>query len=154
MRLSNKLIPSIMTIIIGALFIMLGKEVISVALTVVGVALIISAITDFSGKNNTAGIIKLIIGVVVIAFGWLFVSLALYVMAVALLISGVLQLYGRITEKGGASAWKYVGPCISVVVAICLLFNQGGAISWMFTVAGIFLIIEGALQLLELLAKK
>ncbi len=149
MKLSDKLIPSIMTVVIGFLFIMLGDQVIKIALTVVGVALLISALTDFMAKNNPLAIVKAILGIVVIVFGWTLLSLATYLMAIALLISGALQLYQRVTEKGGASSWKYVGPVISIVVAGCLLFNQGGTISWLFTVAGVLLIIEGILQLVE-----
>ena len=41
-----------------------------------------------------------------------------------------------------------VQPIIYVLVAFCLFFNQGGTLSWVFTVSGIFFIVDGVVALI------
>ncbi|MBQ9782518.1 MAG: DUF308 domain-containing protein, partial [Clostridia bacterium] len=126
--------------------------VIGIAMTVLGVGLIVWAVLDLIDKNNTSGIIKLIAGIVVIVFGWTLASIVLYVMAALLLVYAVYQLYQLITGKVKDFV-KFIEPGVMALIAILLLFNQGGTIAWVFIVAGIFLIVEGALALINCIKK-
>ena len=85
MKKSDKLLTGLFTIVLGVLFIVLKGEVVSIGMTIMGVALIISSILDLIRKQGRQSIIKIVIGAVVIVFGWTLVSAALYIMAAVLL---------------------------------------------------------------------
>ena len=152
MKITSNLITAILTIVIGVLFVALKGGVIGIAMTVLGVGLIVWAVLDIIDKNNTSGIIKLVAGIVVIVFGWTLASIVLYVMAALLLVYAIYQLYELVTNKV-KDVVKFIEPGVMALIAILLLFNQGGTIAWVFIVAGIFLIVEGALALMNCIKK-
>lgn len=152
MKITSSLITAILTIVIGALFVALKGGVIGIAMTVLGVGLIVWAVLDIIDKNNTPGIIKLVAGIVVIVFGWTLASIVLYVMAALLLVYAIYQLYELVTNKV-KDVVKFIEPGVMALIAILLLFNQGGTIAWVFIVTGIFLIVEGALALINCIKK-
>ena len=152
MKITSNLITAILTIVIGVLFVALKGGVIGIAMTVLGVGLIVWAVLDIIDKNNTPGIIKLVAGIVVIVFGWTLASIVLYVMAALLLVYAIYQLYELVTNKV-KDVVKFIEPGVMALIAILLLFNQGGTIAWVFIVAGIFLIVEGALALINCIKK-
>lgn len=152
MSANNKLLSAIVSVVLGVLLIIMQKDVISFALTLIGIALIVSAVMDFSKQATQNGIIKAVIGAVIIAFGWLFVSAAVYILAAILVLQGILQIVDTYklhsSLPGGAQkAFSYSKPVISLLAGICLLFNQGGTISWVFIVCGILLVAEGVIAL-------
>ena len=158
-QVPNNLIMAIATVVLGVLFIVLKGEVISIAMTVLGVALIVAAVIDFVNKKLTEGVIKAVLGAVVIICGWAFVKVALYIMAAVLLIYGILQLIEAIKATGKKSkvlntVWRLVEPVLTIIIAVCLIFNQGGAVEWLFIVAGVILIIEGMVSLINYLKAK
>ena len=125
-------------------------------MTVLGVALIIAGVIDIVNKLTTAGVIKAVLGVALLVCGWTLVSLALYIMAAVLLIYGILLMIEIIknmkkSDKIANKVLKLVEPVVMIIVAACLLFNQGGAIAWVFILAGILLIVDGALGLVNAL---
>ncbi len=152
---SESLIFAILMIVLGVLFIAFKSNIIGITMTVFGVALIVSAIIDLIQKNVVPGVIKAVVGVVVIVFGWAFVSVALYIMAALILIYGILCLYQTIksnkTMDKRSKIINYVDSILFIVIGLCLLFNQGGTISLVFIIAGVFLIINGILALLQCL---
>lgn len=152
MKVSNKLLTAILTVALGVMFIVLKGEVVSIAMTLLGVALLVAAVIDLVNKQVPPAIVKGVMGAAVIIFGWLFVSLALYVMAAVLLIYGLLLVY-ELAKSKTKKLLSYVGPVIMVVAAICLLFAQGNAINLMFIVSGAFLIVEGVLMLIDAMKK-
>lgn len=156
---NNQLISAIITIAIGLLFIVCKNDIIGITMTVFGVALIVSAVFDFVHKQIVPGVVKSVVGVVVIIFGWTLMSAALYIMAALLLIYGLLLLYAAIQNRGLISdkvdkVLSFVQPSVYIFVGICLLFNQGGTIDWVFILSGIFLVIEGIVALVQYLKKK
>ena len=149
MKLSSNLITSVLTIVLGVLFIVLKGGVIGIAMTILGMGLIIWAVLDLVDKNYNPAIVKGIAGVVVIVFGWTLASIVLYVLSALLLVYAIYQIYDLVKSKTRNSI-KFVEPAIMALIAILLLFNQGGTITWVFIVTGIFLIIEGVLALIVL----
>ena len=152
MKISSAIITSILTIVIGALFIALKGGVIGIAMTILGAGLIVWAVLEIVEKSYTPAIVKMVAGAVIIVFGWTLASVVLYVLSALLLFYAVYQLYLLIKDKVTDYA-KFVEPSIMAIIAILLLFNQGGTIAWVFIVAGIFLIVEGALALVNCLKK-
>ena len=145
--MNNKLFRALMYIVLGALFIILKGEVISIAMTAVAFYLIVTGILALSKKMTNTGVIYLVCGLIVLFFGWVFVSVAVYVIAALLLIYGILQLINvsKLKIKGFK---KYLEPILNIVIGLCFLLNLGNTINWIFYVLGILFIVEGILTLL------
>ena len=148
MKLSNRLLSSIATIILGILFLIFKGEVISIAMTILGVALVVLSVLDFLNNKSTPAIIKLILGLIAIIFGWFLVSLALFVLAALMLVMAIMEII-ELSKYVNNPISVYIAPILKIVVAVCLLFNQGGTIDWVFIIAGIILIIQGVLELIQ-----
>ena len=160
MKVSEKIISAILTLVLGILFIVLKGQVVSIAMTILGVLLIVLGIMNLTTKLVAPGVVKIVVGALIILFGWVLVSAALYILAALLLIFGILQLYARIkiklNTKGARiidTIFAYALPVICIVIAFFLFFNQGGTVDWVFIVAGVFTIIEGILMLANGLRK-
>ena len=152
---SEQLIQAILTIALGVLFMVFKSDIIGIAMTVLGVALIISAVVDLVHKQVAPCVIKAVVGVVIIVFGWTLMNAALYIMAALLLIYGILLLYQTIKDKerveNADKILRFVKPILYIVISVCLLFNQGGTIAWVFILSGIFFIVEGIISLVQYL---
>lgn len=148
----ESLASAIVSIVLGVLLILLKNNVISIALTVFGVCLLISAILDFTHKMTNFGIIKAVVGACVLIFGWVFVNVALYLLAAAIIMIGLLQIvnlhkFVPVNFTATQKILMYVKPVATVIAGGCLLFNQGGTIAWVFILTGVLLVIEGVLEL-------
>jgi len=147
-------INAILTLLLGVLFIVLKRDVISYAMTAFGIVMIILAVLDLVDRLVVPAIIKAVIGVMAIVFGWVIVSAALYIMAALLIIYGLVQVYelARTHVKAnrvGYTILIYAIPLASVAAGLCLLFYQNGTVDWVFIVTGVLLIIEGVLSLAD-----
>ena len=74
---SDKLIEGALTILLGILFLILQGEVIKVAMTILGVVLIVMAVLDLLDHQTFPAIVKAVFGVVVLIFGWALTTAAL-----------------------------------------------------------------------------
>ena len=115
-----------------------------------------------SNKSNEllTAIALILIGglfIIYVLAGWLFVTLALYVLGAFLLIAGITQLIAisklKIKKLTLPAVMHIAQPVIYILVAICLFFNQGGAISWVFILSGVFLILDGIAGIIGALDK-
>lgn len=150
----DAVIEGALIILLGVLFLILKADVISVAMTVLGVVLIVMAVLDLIDRNVLPAIIKAVFAVLVLVFGWVLVQAALYIVAALLLIWGIYELYAKIKVrlKGKnffATLLLYISPILSILIGLLLLFNQGGTVTWVFIVTGIVLIIDGVLLLCD-----
>lgn len=154
---NNKLLAALATIVLGILFLIFKGSVIQIALTIVGLVVIVMAILDFKNKQTAQGVVKAILGVAVIVFGWIFVDIALYIIAGVLILLGIWQIVSAVRNPAPGSVRKvfsFIAPVGSLAAGICLFFNQGGTINWVFTVAGILLIVQGVIALFNSGSKK
>lgn len=154
MKKKENIISAFIPIVLGVLFITMKGKVINIALAVIGVSILISAIVDFVNKFTNSGIIKAGIGLCVLVFGRMFVNLNLYILSGAIIITGILQISDihRFTTVGFTLKDKiliYLKPAVIVLLGACLLFNQGGMISGLFVIIGILFVIEGILELID-----
>ena len=149
MKLSSNLITAILTIALGVLLAVFKEGIIGIAMTVLGVGLIIWAIIDFLDKKMEPAIIKAVAGVAVILLGWLVASIVLFVFAGLLLIYAIYQIYLLIKAK--KKKWDlFVQPVLYAIAAVLFLFNGYG---WAFIAAGVVLIVQGALALVACIKK-
>ena len=158
MKNLQKLIPSLFTIIVGILFVMLKGGVLAIAVNVIGIALVVLAVLALVNKSIPLCIVYAVMAAVVFVAGGLFLTIAIYLIAAILLIHGIAQLYALFTAKklrsAGATAILLVAPILNVIAGICLLFNVSGTIAWVFMLVGVLLIIDGVMSLANLLDGK
>lgn len=158
MKISEKWIAAILTILIGVLFIVMKSGVIGVAMTVLGAVLIVLGLLDLLQKEIPPAVVKIVIGALIILFGWTITSAVLYIVAALALIYGVLLLYQLVKSRKKGSCLLdtllgYAVPVLFIVIGLLLFFNQGGTLNWVFIVAGIFTVIEGGLMLIDAINK-
>ncbi len=148
----NEIATAVALIVIGVLFMIYKNGIVSIAMSLIGVTLIVLGVVDILRKSTMAGVVKIVLGALVLMAGWLFVTLALYILGACLLIGGIGELFQLLRVKVKRitlpHAMRFVKPVIYIIVAICLFFNQGGALSWVFTVSGIFFILNGVVALI------
>lgn len=159
MKSSEKAVCGIIAVLLGLLFIALQGDVVSVAVTLLGAALVVWGVLDLFDRRFEGAIFKIAAGAAAILFGWLIVCAVLYVLAVALLIFGIWLLYVRIRDnKGCASVGELLLCCAlpvaCILTAVILFFNDGGAAAWAFIVSGLFLVVAGGLFLWEAFHKR
>ena len=148
----NGLATAVTLMLVGILFFIFKSDIISITMSLIAAVLIIMGVFSIVRKNVVSGVIKIVLGGLVLAAGWLVVEVALYIFAAILLIAGLVDLYrlSKIrTDKFSLPVLMHIiQPIIYVLVAFCLFFNQGGTLSWVFTVSGIFFIIDGVVALI------
>ena len=152
MSKKQKLIVALATILLGVLFIILKKDVIGIAMTIIGAILVIEGVIAIIKKAIFYGIIFIIIGALIITFGWIYAKIVIYIAAALLLIYGVYELLMLLKLK--AKPIWLANPVIKIVAAVFLLFNQEGTLDWIFIVCGVLLCIEGAFSAIYALVDK
>lgn len=150
---TERLAYAVLTIVIGMLFVIFKSRIIGIVATLLGIALIISAVNDIVKKRVVPFIIKGVLGIFVIVFGWSLMSAALYVFAVLLLIYGIILMYLTVKNNRGVELsdkiLNYINPVLCSLTGFFLLFNQNGTISWIFVFCGVLLVIEGIIALVQ-----
>ena len=96
MTKSSQFISSLMTVVLGVLFVILENKVVEIALTVFGVILLISAVLELIKFKIFSGVIKAVLGIAVLVFGWWFIDIALLVIGIVLIAFGALEFIKRI----------------------------------------------------------
>ncbi len=154
MKKTEKIIAAISTMLFGVLFLVLKGEMISVLMTVLGVALVVFGVMDLVFARVVAGVIKLVSALLVVLFGWVFVSAVLYLLGALVLIVGILTLYDLIKKRtplclrNWQSVLTYLRPVVCMLIGLLLFFNGFG---WIFILAGLFTILLGGLWLFDVL---
>ena len=154
MKNTEKVLSGAITIVLGMLLLILRANVISIVMTVAGIALLVLGFLDLMHEKPAQGVCKLIAGGAIILCGWLIVSVVLYLLAAALMVAGIILLYEEVKkENKECQLWKiicnYAFPVTVLIIGFCLFFNQGNTVNWVFIVSGILTIIEGGLLLLK-----
>ncbi len=144
---TDNLFNSILYIGIGLLIAIFGMKLLDIAMTVVGVVLIVIGVLKVLKKNYIEGAIMAAIGILVIVGAWFFIEVIMIVFGVALIIKGVMDLIKSIQTK---NTWALVSAIITAVVGILLAVNGAGVLNWLFIIIGAILIIDGVLLLLGL----
>lgn len=158
MKVSSKISSAVISVAIGVLFIVLKGSVISITMTLIGVAAIIMAVVDFANNETKSGVIKCIIGVAVLILGWLLVDIALYAISGVLIILGVSQIVSAIRLSGFCNSvqkvFMIIKPVATLGAGFCLLFNKGGTTDTIFVIVGVLVLVEGMLSLVDPVEKK
>lgn len=153
MTKKENLFSAVVSIVLGCMLIVMKGDIIRIALTVLGIAVLLSAVNSLICGMTNNGIIKAVIGICILVFGWMFINLALYILAAGIIVSGLLQIsdihkFAPVNLTGVQKCLAYAGPVFMVAAGACLLFNQGGTIAWIFIITGLLLVAEGVMQLI------
>lgn len=153
MKLSTKLSSAIISIAVGIMFMILKDDIIGITMTLIGAGAIIMAIVDFVNKQTQDGIIKTIIGIVILVLGWVFVDIALYIIAGVLIILGISQIISAVKLSKYCNSvqkvFMLIKPVATLAAGLCLFFNKGGTMDWIFFLVGALILLEGLLSLAD-----
>ena len=158
MKSKNDLYSAIFVIALGLLLLFFKVGFINWLVVAVGVLFVVLGLIDlFKNKLAVIGITEGVAGLLIVIFASALTSVAFYLIAAALLIKTAINVY-MLADKRIAFASKtdkVIAWACNVglfVIAILLLFNQGGTLNWIFTVAGVLCLVDGVLMLLSALS--
>lgn len=156
---ANKLLMAIATIVVGVLLITLKGAIVSLAVTIFGVYLIVVGVLDIVKRGQLVnGLVKIAVGVVAAVLSWLIVVIASVLLGVVLIINGVTSLLQVLKAKRPkgllATLLVFAAPVISIIGGLCLCGAWGSLAVTMYTVAGIVVILNGVVSLVDFLATK
>ena len=156
MKTSSYLISAAVKLALGILFVILKAEVVGICITLLGVALIVMAVLDLVHGATAPGVVKILLAVSVLLIGWLLLKVALVVLGVVLLVYSVLDIVKILVETVKnknigvlALVLGLIEPALSLVASVFLITSNGAAIEWAVIIAGIVLIINGALGIVR-----
>ncbi len=147
MNKSEKIISSVFTIALGVLLIVMKGEMISVFMTVLGIALISLGAIELLKKDITRAVIIIVFGGLIIFLGWTIVTAVVYVIAALILIVGILAAYDciksslkclRLTEF----LFSLAPSMLCILIGVLLFFNE---LEWCFWIVGFLTVLEGGL---------
>ena len=145
MNKTEKIISSIFTIALGVLLIVMKGEMISVFMTVFGIALISLGVIELLRKEVTSAAMKIAIGGLIIFLGWALVSAVVYVLATLLVVVAVLTAYDYVKHRYGScqsleTILDLIPSIICLLIGVILFFNE---FEWCFVVAGSLTVFLG-----------
>ena len=151
---SNKILSSLITIILGVLLIIYRAGFVSIAITVFGVVLIILGAIDLANKkDNNVAIVKIILGILFVVFAWAFTKIAFIILGVLLILYGCLIIYGYAKSKTKFANFLpnliiYANGLVLIIAGVCCFFAY--TLDKMFIIVGVILIVDGILGLLTI----
>lgn len=143
-KLNPKLSTPILYIIVGALLIIFKKDLIGVAMSIIGAFFIASGVLEIIKKNNKVGIINLVIGVAVIVLGWVAATIVLLVLGLLLAAKGVLPLI-ELIKREDKKLIDFIVPVITILAGLAVAF--GNVVDVVLVIGGVILAADGALAL-------
>ena len=159
MKITDKLLLSLLLIATGLLCIFLKSESVGVALVVFGVLFVVAGLVDLLRRQISPAVIKIVSGVLLIVFGLTLVKAALYVLASVLLVYGILKVYDLIkcrSIKNGT--WGFIvavlEPLFAVFISVCLFINQKAVVSVAFFTLGCLFLIKGMIDFATCLIRR
>jgi len=149
-NVKGAILPAILAVIIGILFIAVPGAVLFWGMIIIGIFLIILAIVNIKdlGGVDPLSIIMLILGIIMIAAPMLFPTLAQYILGAIFIVVGILA---------DADAWKGEGRDKILGILVGLLFFVMGillvinvwTIETVLQINGVILIIVAIVEFLK-----
>lgn len=141
---------SLLYIIVGALLVVFKDDMLSIAMTVMGVLFILSGALDILRLNVIGGAVSIVIGIAILVLGWLVAAVVLLVLGILIAVKGVVALLDVLRKKK-KNLLELLFPIVSVILGIMLAFGNG--IEAVLLATGILFIVDGALGLIGAIKK-
>jgi hypothetical protein len=148
---NSELLSSVILILVGLLLAIFRDSVLQWAMTAAGVVFVVFGVIDVVRKNWINGAISIIIGAAIIVLGWTLASIVLIVLGVLLAIKSIISLY-EIVKFKNKNVMELVYAICGIFLGILLAF--GNLLSVLILIAGILLIVDGAIGIYGELTKK
>lgn len=133
-----KIIVAALLIAVGVLFIVKRGEILGIAFTLLGAALIVYGLLKMIRDSDMiTGLVLIILGILIIAFGWTLANIVCVVAGAALIIYCV---YAIVKKQVKGAGW--INLILTAAVGVCLVLGVLDA-SWVFVVIGIMMILYG-----------
>ena len=154
MKTSSYLVSAAVKLALGILFVILKAQVVGICITLLGVALIVMGILDLVHNDIVGGVVKIVLAAAVLLIGWLLLDVALLVLGIVLLVYSIIDIVKMIitvVQNKNFSVTAFIlgliEPALALVASIFLITSRGAAIEWTVIIAGIVLIVNGAIAL-------
>ena len=148
MKKTTGFISGIMTLILGILFVVLQDRLVSIAISVLGVFLVIMGVIDLIKARYIMGLLKIILAVTVLVFGWLIIDIWGIIIGIVLLLYGIFTLIRRIKapNKKRRIFSTAVGFVESVLCIIGAIFLISGGIGEVISIYVLGMLLYGYLE--------
>ena len=143
-RFGSTLSTAIIYIALGALFCVFRQGVVSWGMLVFGALLIVKGVLDCVNTKSPIGTLAIVIGALLVILRFVLPNFIVQIFGICLAISGFTQLFNGSPKK----LIPLINCVITLVAGILLVIFSGEALSTVFLISGIFLIIDGALVFL------
>ena len=149
-KVDSGLFSAILYILVGLLLIIFPGTALNWAMTIAGIVFVVSGILELVKKNWTGGAVSILIGVAILVLGWLALGIVLLVLGILIAVKGIVALINELKKKK-VTVLGVLFPVLTIVAGIALAFGNG--LDWLIIIGGIFLVVDGALGLIEALKK-
>lgn len=155
---TKSLVKGIFTILIGLLFCIFPGTALSVLTYILGGILILFGVISLIQGNVIYGIIEIALGVVVILCGALIAQIINIIIGIFLILYGIIMLLQMISTKTrGTNVFitiiAYIIPCVIAALGFAILFLKGNVLIVLLIITGVFIIIDGIVELISAFKK-
>lgn len=144
-RSNSNLISAVLYLVIGALLIAFRSQMLTWAMTAIGVIFIVSGVLELLKRHLLGGLVSIGIGVAILVLGWTITSIVLLVLGILIAVKGLMDLL-RILSKNRKTVAEILFPVITMVVGVVIAF--GNALEIAIIVGGALLIVDGVVGII------
>ncbi len=149
-NMKDAILPAILAVIIGILFIAVPGAVLFWGMIIIGIFLIILAIVQIKELNGVdpLSVIMLVLGIIMIAAPMLFPTLAQYILGAIFLVVGILAIVDAWKDEGMEKILGVLVGALFFIMGILLVTNIWG-ITTILQISGVILIIVAIVEFLK-----
>ena len=143
---NSELISSLLYIIVGVLLVVFRDRTLGWVMTVVGTIFLIFGALELLRKNWTGTAVSLIIGISIIVFGWVLTEIVILVLGVLIALKGVVSLIEALRQFKKNTV-DIVFAALTIIIGLLLAFGE--LLSIMIAIAGVMLMFNGIIKLIN-----
>ena len=148
---NSELLSSVILVLVGLLLVIFRTSVLQWVMTAVGAIFVVFGVLDILKKNWVNGGVSIAIGAAIIIFGWALTEIVLIVLGVLIALKSLVSLY-EILKSKKKNVPEIIYAAAGVLLGVLLAF--GNLVSVLVLIAGILLIVDGAVGIYGAVAKK
>ena len=145
-----ELISSLLYILIGVLLVVFRDRALGWAMTIAGVLFLVFGVLELLKSNWTGGAVSLIIGLSIIIFGWVLTEIVILVFGILIALKGVVALIDEL-RRFKKNAVDIIFAVLTIVIGLLLAFGE--LLSIMIAIAGVMLMFNGIIELINTATK-
>jgi len=149
-NVKDAILPAILALIIGILFIAVPGAVLFWGMIIIGIFLIILALVQIKemGGADLLSVLMLVLGIIMIAAPMLFPTLAQYILGAIFIVVGALAIADAWKDEGRNKILGIIVGLLFFIVGILLVANIWG-ITTILQICGVIIIIVAIIEFLR-----